>query len=140
LPAPANSDEMRRPLSAEQHHRYEQVMALRRVQVSVRVRYWSEAERLHAVRQTKRRSNQSIGDVDFMRQHRPPLPPIEMPVDIAALLRRPAVEPMSAVPSIADIITAARVHHGFQSLLVSGLISSAALRSFGPISPSRLSA
>jgi len=57
LPAPANSDEMRRPLSAEQHHRYEQVMALRRVQVSVRVRYWSEAERLHAVRQTKRRSN-----------------------------------------------------------------------------------
>ena len=79
-------------------------------------------------------------DIDFMRQHRPPLPPIEMPVDIAALLRRPAVEPMSAVPSIADIITAARVHHGFQSLLVSGLISSAALRSFGPISPSRLSA
>ena len=56
-PAPAKSDEMRRLLSAEQHHRYEQVIARRQVQASVRVRYWSEAERLHAVRQTKRRSN-----------------------------------------------------------------------------------
>ena len=49
-----------RPQSAEQHHRYEQVIAVmapRRVEVRVRVRYWSEAERLHAVRQTKRRSN-----------------------------------------------------------------------------------
>lgn len=118
-PAPAKSDEMRRLLSAEQHHRYEQVIARRQVQASVRVRYWSEAERLRAVRQAKRRSGQPVGDADFIRQHPPQLPPIAMPADIAVSLRRPAVGPQSAVPSIADIMTAAREHHGFQPRLVS---------------------
>lgn len=116
--ATARADDVRRRLSSEQFHRYEQVMARRRVQESVGARYWAEVERLRAGRQAKRRSGQPIGEADFVQQHPPQLHRIEMPADIAAVLRRPVDAGTSHIPSLADIMAAARAHHGFEPQLI----------------------